>query len=261
MLPPPITMQISTPIFSIMDRLHLARDALWSRWAGAARSPDRPSAPRRKSSASYSTGHWLRDVAPLLDGPDRPIIVGGTGLYFTALTEGLADIPATPPALRAEADGMTLAALLAGIDAATATGLDRQNRARVQRAWEVEHATGRPLAAWQAETGPPLLARGQATALAMVADRDWLNRRIETRIDAMLAGGALDEVAAMRAAYDPVLPAFRAIGVPELMAHLAGRIDRDTARTRMIVATRQFAKRQRTWLRARMPDWHAVPLG
>ena len=95
--------------------------------------------------ATYSTGHWLREVVPLLSAGPRPIIVGGTGLYFAALTEGMADIPPTPPGIRARADAMSLAELLAGIDAETAARIDTLNRARVQRAWEVQQATGRPL--------------------------------------------------------------------------------------------------------------------
>ena len=105
----------------------------------------------------YSTGHWLRDVAPLLAGTDRPIIVGGTGLYFMALTQGMADIPPTPEPVRRRADALSLDDLLRDLDARTADRLDLNNRARVQRAWEVLQATGRPLVDWQAETSPPLL--------------------------------------------------------------------------------------------------------
>ena len=208
--------------------------------------------------APWSAGHWLRDVAPLLAGGERPIIVGGTGLYFSALTEGLADIPETPPEVRAEADAMSLAALRDGVDAATLAGIDAQNRARVQRAWEVQRATGRPLAAWQADTPAPLLPLAQAQALVVEAPKDWLGPRIERRFDAMLEGGALEEVAAMRDRYDPARPAFRAIGVPELVAHLAGEIPLAEARERAIIATRQFAKRQRTWFRARMRQWQRI---
>jgi tRNA dimethylallyltransferase len=207
---------------------------------------------------TYSAGDWLRDVAPLLRGPDRPIITGGTGLYFAALTQGLADIPATPATVRATADALTLDDLLRDLDPATAAGIDTRNRARVQRAWEVQTATGRPLAAWQADTAPPLLAPGSFTGLVMDAPKEWLNARIAGRFDTMIAQGALDEVAAMRDRYDPALPAFRAIGVPELIDHLAGRISLDAARDRATIATRQFAKRQRTWFRARMRNWQPV---
>ena len=208
--------------------------------------------------AVYSAGDWLRDVAPLLRGDARPIIVGGTGLYFSALTEGLAAIPPVPPEVRAEADGLDLDSLLAGVDPATRAGIDTRNRARVQRAWEVERATGRSLAAWQADTPPPLMALESAQALVLDAPKDWLDPRIARRFDLMLDQGALDEVAAMRARHDPALPAFRAIGVPELMDHVTGRITLTEARERAIVATRQYAKRQRTWFRARMRRWHWI---
>lgn len=208
--------------------------------------------------ASYSTGHWLREVAPLLRGGARPIIVGGTGLYFTALTQGLAEIPATPPELRAEADLIPLETLLADLDPATAAGLDRQNRARVQRAWEVQRATGRPLADWQADTPPALLPLAAAVPLVFDVDKDWLENRIRRRFDQMLDQGALEEVEAMRGRYDPALPSCKAIGVPELMAYIDGRIDLDEARARATISTRQFAKRQRTWFRSKMHHWHRL---
>jgi tRNA dimethylallyltransferase len=208
--------------------------------------------------ALYSVGHWLREVAPLLTGPERPIIVGGTGLYFTALTEGLSDIPETPPTIRAEADRMSLGQLLAETNPETLAGLDCANRARVQRAWEVERATGRALHEWQGRRTAPLLPLENAAALVIETTPEWLNPRIAARFDRMLEGGALEEVAAMRARHDPALPAFRAIGVPELMAHLTGETTLAQARDRSIVATRQYAKRQRTWFRARMRDWTPV---
>ncbi|MFV0515000.1 MAG: tRNA (adenosine(37)-N6)-dimethylallyltransferase MiaA [Jhaorihella sp.] len=208
--------------------------------------------------APYSAGHWLRDLRPLLHGPERAIIVGGTGLYLTALTEGLAEIPPIPAGIRARADALTLGDLLAGLDARTAGGLDRHNRARVQRAWEVLQATGRGLADWQAETPPPALSLSGAVPILLDVPKDWLVGRIERRFEAMIAQGALDEVAAMRERYDPALPSCRAIGVPELMAHARGEITLDQARDRAVVATRQYAKRQRSWFRARMRRWHRI---
>lgn len=208
--------------------------------------------------AAYSAGDWLREVAPLLREGPRPIIVGGTGLYFSALTEGMAAIPPVPPEVRAEADALNLDSLRAGVDPATLAGIDQLNRARVQRAWEVERATGRPLAAWQAETPPPLLPLEQAQPLVLDAPKDWLDPRIARRFDLMLEQGALDEVAAMRGRYDPARPSCKAIGVPELMAHLNGELTLAEARERAVVATRQFAKRQRTWFRARMRRWHRI---
>jgi len=206
----------------------------------------------------YSTGHWLREVAQILSGDERPIIVGGTGLYFRALTEGLADIPATPPKIRDVANTLPLEELLSGISPQTAAGLDRANRTRVQRAWEVERATGRALHLWQAETPAPILALPRTLPLVLEVDKDWLNARIAKRFDAMLAGGAMEEVIALADRFDPTLPAFRAIGVPELMACHRGEITLETARERATISTRQFAKRQRTWFRARMQDWHRI---
>lgn len=212
--------------------------------------------------APYSAGHWLREVAPLLTGPERPIIVGGTGLYYAALTEGLADIPATPPEVRAAGNELSLEALLAQLDGATKARIDQQNRARVQRAWEVLTATGRALADWQDDTPPPLLPITSCKALVFEAEKEWLTPRIERRFDLMLDMGALDEVRDMKHLHDPALPAFKAIGVPELMAHLDGRLSLDEARERATIATRQFAKRQRTWFKARMAHWHPIrPMG
>lgn len=209
--------------------------------------------------APYSVGHWLRDVTPLLSGA-RPIIIGGTGLYFRALTEGLADIPPTPPEIRAAADGLTFDQLIAGLDAHTAGAIDLKNRARVQRAWEVQAATGRGLADWQADTPPPLLDLEACTAIRLDAPVEWLNDRIAKRFDHMLAMGALDEVAANLARWNPALLSMRAIGAPELVAYLRGETDLQEARNRAIIASRQYAKRQRTWFRARMGRWiHASP--
>ena len=126
----------------------------------------------------YSVGAWLRDLAPLLRTGPRPIIVGGTGLYFRALTEGLAEIPPVPKPVRIVADEQSHAALLADLeqsDPVIYAKIDRQNRARVQRAWEVWRATGKPLSQWQAETPAPLLPLDQVAAFKLMADRDWLN--------------------------------------------------------------------------------------
>lgn len=210
--------------------------------------------------ALYSAGHWLREVLPLLAGDQRPIIVGGTGLYFTALTEGMAEIPPTPPAVRAAGDTMLLEDLRAELDADTAARIDLQNRARVQRAWEVLRATGRPLASWQDDTPAPALPLVGCTAMVLNSDKSWLEDRIRRRFGLMLEQGAMAEIAAMQDRYDPALPSCKAIGVPELMAHAAGEISLTEAEERAAIATRRFAKRQRSWFRARMKDWHQVSL-
>lgn len=210
----------------------------------------------------YSTGHWLREVRELLDKPHRLIITGGTGLYFTALTEGLAQIPATPAALRAEADRLRtdrgIDVLLDDIDAVTRARIDTRNPMRVQRAWEVQQATGQGLAAWQDATPPPLLPLDACTALLVEAEKEWLNARIARRFDAMLSAGALAEVRANLAIWDSALPSMKAIGAPDLAAHLRGEISLEAAREAATIATRQYAKRQRTWFRARMRDWRRI---
>lgn len=208
--------------------------------------------------APYSAGHWLREVTPMLSGPERPIIVGGTGLYFTALTRGMADIPLTPSDIRAQGDALSLNDMLGMIDDAARAGLDTANRARVQRAWEVQTSTGRSLAQWHADTPPPILDLGATTPIVFDTPTDWLLNRITRRFDLMLTQGAMDEVAAMQDRYDPALPACRAIGVPELMAVIAGTVTLDEARVRVGIATRQFAKRQRTWFRSKMQGWNRV---
>ncbi|MEY8827784.1 tRNA (adenosine(37)-N6)-dimethylallyltransferase MiaA [Sedimentitalea sp. XS_ASV28] len=208
--------------------------------------------------APYSTGHWLREVVPLLTGSERPIIIGGTGLYFSALTQGIADIPPTPAEIRRAADAMSHEALIAAVDAHTLAGLDIRNRTRVQRAYEVQATTGRTLADWKAETPPPALPLAHTTPLVLDAPRDWLNERIARRFDQMIDMGALNEVQEMMPHHNPALPAFRAIGVPELIAHIQGDLTLEEARARATVATRQFAKRQRTWFRARMRDWISI---
>lgn len=220
--------------------------------------------------AAYSVGHWLREVAPFLEMHPAPVIVGGTGLYFSALTEGLAEIPATPPQIRAQADALLrekgIAALLADLDAETAVRIDRQNPARVQRAWEVLRATGRGLADWQTTTPAPLLAPETAHKIVLVPDIPWLNTRITHRFQAMIAAGALDEVRAALPHWPagplgPTAPLWtRAIGAPELIAHLQGHISLSQAIETATLATRQYAKRQRTWFRNRLHGWSARPL-
>lgn len=210
---------------------------------------------------AYSVGHWLREVAPLLDRP--VVIVGGTGLYFMALTEGLAEIPAIPAEVRAEGDALRVddyPAMVAALDPETAARTDLQNPARVQRAWEVLRATGRGLAAWQAETGAGLLPQGAAETLVLRPDVDWLNARIDRRFDLMMAEGALAEAEAEVPMWDPSRPSARAIGAPELIAHLRGESPLEEAVAAAKLASRQYAKRQRTWFRNRMRDWRGIAL-
>jgi tRNA dimethylallyltransferase len=206
----------------------------------------------------YSTGHWLRDVKPLLNGP-RPIIVGGTGLNFTSLTEGLAEIPEIPCDIRSQANELNLDVMLAALDTRTRDTMDTANRARVQRAYEVLKSTGRSIRDWQDETPPPLLPLDQTFPIVLTAEKDWLNARIEHRFEHMLNQGALEEARALFPNWDPDLPASRAIGGPELIAYLNSEISLEQAKTRANIATRQYAKRQRSWFKARMKHWQHVP--
>lgn len=214
--------------------------------------------------APYSVGDWLRDVAPFLQahaqGGPRPIIVGGTGLYFTALTEGLADIPPTPPHIRQQGDSLPLANMIAALDSETAASMDLRNRARVQRAWEVQASTGRGIRSWQSDTPAPILAPHTCTALALLPDVAWLNARIEKRFDLMLADGVLQEAKAICGTWDPEAPSSKAIGARALIQVLNAETSIASAREQTIIATRQYAKRQRTWLRSRMTRWQVATL-
>ncbi|MFZ8959703.1 MAG: tRNA (adenosine(37)-N6)-dimethylallyltransferase, partial [Paracoccaceae bacterium] len=161
-------------------------------------------------------------------------------------------------AVRIAADGLSHAALLADLeqsDPMIYAKIDLQNRARVQRAWEVWRATGKPLSRWQAETPAPLLPLDQAAAFKLIADRDWLNDRIAHRFHSMIKEGALDEARAALPHWAQVQGAAKAIGAPELIAHLRGDISLETAIEAAIIASRQYAKRQRTWLRAQSTGW------
>ena len=208
----------------------------------------------------YSVGHWLRDLNPFLSGPERPIIIGGTGLYFTALTEGLAEIPAIPQEVRAEANLLSSETMLGGLDTQTAERIDTQNRVRVQRAWEVFRATGRTLTDWQNNTPPAALPLNKCIPITILTDKKLLNTRIEKRFDLMIEMGALDEARKMLPHWNPSHLSSRAIGASELIDHLKGNMSLKDARDKAIVATHQYAKRQRTWLRSRMKKWQAYKI-
>lgn len=217
----------------------------------------------------WSVGRWLRAASPILDDIQArgrtAIVVGGTGLYFKALTEGLADVPPTPAAVRQSVTGMYDAlgedrfrALLASADPDAARRIEAGDRMRLSRAMEVLEATGRPLTAWQASTAPAL-EPGAWRAVAIAPDRAGLYARCDARFDAMLAGGALEEVRALLArGLDPDLPVMKAVGVRELTALLAGDLTLDAAAGLARQETRRYAKRQLTWLRNQTPDWPRV---
>lgn len=211
---------------------------------------------------SYSVGDWLGEVAAL---KGRLIVAGGTGLYLTALTSGLAHIPPVPPEIRDTGDAILAAGglddMIAGLDDASREKIDLQNPARVQRAWEVLQATGRSIVDWQSDTPPPLIAPEDATCLVLNSDRDWLAKRILVRFAQMWHDGAVEEVRAMMPLWDERAQWARAIGAPEIAAYLREDIDARTAKGRAIVATRQYAKSQQIWFRSRMKSWRKLQVG
>jgi tRNA dimethylallyltransferase len=218
----------------------------------------------------YSVGSWLGDVAAVLDqareAGHTPIVVGGTGLYFKALTEGLSTIPAIPAEVRdrvlAGAEGIVSADLharLAAADPLDAAAIRPSDRARIVRALEVFEATGRPIAAWRQSAGRPLVAPDQAERIVLEIDRAVLHRRIAERVQQMIGNGGLEEARALGALGLPAeLSAMKAIGVRELLDHLAGRISLEEAGAAMATATRRYARRQETWFRNQMADWRRL---
>jgi tRNA dimethylallyltransferase len=217
---------------------------------------------------NWSVGLWLQQAAEAIAATRAegrlPILAGGTGLYFKALTQGLSPMPQVPAAIRLElrrqAQDLEAAELhgrLAERDPVTAAQLRPSDRQRIIRALEVIEATGRPLSEWQAgrREAPPLRQDG-CVRLFLAPDRGALRARIDARFDAMLAQGALDEVRALgRRNLDPALPAMRAHGVPWLLAHLRGETTLDHAGAGAKGDTRRYAKRQFTWFRHQMPGW------
>jgi tRNA dimethylallyltransferase len=216
---------------------------------------------------TYSVGRWLTDVQAVLAGLEAsgsiPVLVGGTGLYFKALTQGLAAVPPIPAAVRAAvragAERIGAAALhaeLAARDPASAARLQPRDTVRVARALEVLEATGRPISDWHAHGMPPLLDPAAAAKVFLNPERVELYRRIDARFDAMLEHGALEEVRVLDArGLDPLLPAMKAHGVPALRRHLRGEIAREEAAAIGKRDTRHYAKRQLTWFRHQLPDW------
>jgi tRNA dimethylallyltransferase len=218
----------------------------------------------------YSTGRWLDDVAAALAAIAAegrvPIVVGGTGLYFKALTSGLAAVPPIPADIRADVRGRLesegVSALYAELierDPVTAARLMPLDRTRIARALEVVLATGRSLSDWHKQGMPPLLDPARVAKVFVTCERKDLVARIESRFAAMLEAGALDEVRALAARHlNPLLPAMKAHGVPWLIRHLKGEISLDEAAEGSIKDTRRYAKRQLTWFRGQMKDWPAA---
>jgi tRNA dimethylallyltransferase len=219
---------------------------------------------------NFSAGAWVADAsAALAEARTQkrpPIFVGGSGLYFKALTRGLSAVPPIPAEVRdgvrarLERDGAeALHAELARVDPASAERLKPRDRTRIARALEVVEATGRSLTDWHRDGLPPLLPPGQFSALFLAPERDELYARIDARFDAMLKAGALEEVAALAARrLDPLLPAMKAHGVPALIRHLAGEISLEEAAVIGRADTRHYAKRQFTWFRHQLPEFEWV---
>ncbi|MBL6845987.1 MAG: tRNA (adenosine(37)-N6)-dimethylallyltransferase MiaA [Planktomarina sp.] len=211
---------------------------------------------------AYSVGDWLRQVTPLIDGNHRPIIVGGTGLYFRALTEGLANIPKIPEEYKQKSSELIqngrMLDMIADFDEATRSKIDLQNPVRVARAWEVLQATGKSIVSWQADTPPPILNINKCDAILMHSSTHWLNERIKTRFYAMIDSGVLKEITKNSQNWDPQLQSSQAIGATELIEYNSGRISIEKATELAIIASRQYAKRQRTWFRKRMANWRTI---
>jgi tRNA dimethylallyltransferase len=224
----------------------------------------------RSAAEPYSTAQWLNDVKPALAEAAAegrlPVIVGGTGLYFKALTEGLSEIPEIPTEIRKRfrqaaqiSPPEALHRQLAERDPLTASRIRPSDPQRIVRALEVLEATGQPLAEWQAQRQPPIVRPDHAFCLSVEVEREELYRRCDERFDAMLSHGAADEAKAILAlGLSDSLPAMRAVGLPELLSYLRGELSLEEARTVAKVKTRQYAKRQLTWIRGNFSNWNSI---
>jgi len=215
---------------------------------------------------AWSVGRWSRAVLPIVakqvDRGQPVLLVGGTGLYFAALTKGLADIPEIPievrdvAAVAFDADGETaFRRRLSEVDAIAERRIETGDRQRLTRAWAVANCTGRSLSDWTAGT-VPLLVPGCWVGLVVEPAREALYARCDARVSQMVTDGALDEVRALFVrGLDPALPAMKAVGVREFAAHLTGGMTLEAAIDATRQATRNYAKRQLTWFRNQTPDW------
>lgn len=218
---------------------------------------------------AWSVGRWTRAVLPLIDDLASQghaiLIVGGTGLYFTALTKGLADIPDVPTEARDEAmalfdtEGEAAFRLrLATFDPPAEAAIEAGDRQRLTRAFAVARATGRSLSDWQAGTSP-LLKPGSYERLVLEPERETLYAHCDARVLTMMQDGAVEEVEALIARdLNPALPAMKAVGVREIAAWLTGKSTREDAVGALQQATRNYAKRQLTWFRNQCRDWTRV---
>jgi len=219
---------------------------------------------------NYSVGRWLGEAAAALAdtlGRGQPAIVtGGTGLYFSTLTRGIAAVPPIPAEIRREVRGRladegvaALHAELSKRDPTTAARLKPGDRARITRALEVVLATGRSLTQWHEDNTPARVDLAAVAKVFLMPNRDELGLRIDARFDAMMAAGALEEVRALAARnLDPNLPAMKAHGVPWLIRHLKGEIATAEAAAQAKRDTRRYTKRQATWFRNQLPQFEWV---
>ena len=207
----------------------------------------------------YSVGTWIKEIRETLLSNSRPIIVGGTGLYFSALTSGLVDIPEIPEIIRQEATSKIakngFESLVREIDEETAEKIDKNNPMRVQRAWEVLRSTGRGLNSWHRETPEPTLDINKCKAILIDGEVSLINDRINKRFDQMIEQGLIHEAEKNLATWNKMNPSSKAIGAQELIAYLSNKISIDELREQILIATRQYAKRQRTWFRSKMKSW------
>lgn len=215
---------------------------------------------------SCSAARWAADakaaIAESAAVGRLPILVGGTGLYLRTLLDGIAPVPEIDPQVRADIRALAVRdayAALSREDPAAAARLSPNDTTRVARALEVVRSTGRPLADWQKDKLGGIGDQIDLIPMILLPPRDWLYARCDARLVQMMDAG-LDEVAALLArGLDPDLPVMRAIGVPELADHLAGRLSRDAALAAAQMATRNYAKRQFTWFRNQPPpEWRRI---
>ena len=210
----------------------------------------------------YSVGHWLRDLSNILTTNKKVIIVGGTGLYFSALTGGLANIPKISDETKIISKKRFLKYgiqdLLKDLDKETLESIDINNQMRVIRAWEVLKETGKSLNKWQSKTGSPILPLNKCQPLVINPDKNDLDKKIKMRFEEMVKMGALDEARKNLDMWNQDIIASKAIGASELISYLKNEISLDEAITNASIATRQYAKRQRTWIKAKMKQWDDV---
>ena len=220
---------------------------------------------------NYDVASWLDELKIQLDYAKvrglKPIIVGGTGLYFTLLTRGISEIPSISVDTRDKSnelmqnDPKKLLSDLEEFDFQTFNSIDRNNFSRIQRAWEVFHETGKGITYWQSKVLPPILPINDIIPLILKSDSNELSVNIKNRFKTMIDQGVVDEVrAAFKNAKVSIKskPAFRAIGVNEIKQFIDNKMDFDDLQESVIIKTRQYAKRQRTWFRNKFMSWKSI---